>query len=230
MVYETGFGLMIEFIGPLYNWLQQFTNPNLRLDSLDFWPHYSSNWTVTQSNSQSYFTTGGLQPISSSWQQAPWDSRPVFSFFINWTLAVIVLMQHPLWREDESVVYNCCWSSPAQSFSSRSPAGLMTIFCCLRFETPPDWRARSSHLYPPRDKMAQLYPQKLGYLFVASYDSQGYGGGIRPSGRTTQKTHQLPSNGCSLVLRIRCRGMCLLARCLAMALCVTIYLSLFGKF
>jgi hypothetical protein len=28
--------------------------------------------------------------------------------------------------------------------------------------------------------MARLYPQALGSLFVASYDSQGYGGGIRP--------------------------------------------------
>jgi hypothetical protein len=27
--------------------------------------------------------------------------------------------------------------------------------------------------------VAQLYPQALGSLFVASYDSQGYGGGIR---------------------------------------------------
>jgi hypothetical protein len=26
--------------------------------------------------------------------------------------------------------------------------------------------------------MAQLYPRALGSLFVASYDSQGYGGGI----------------------------------------------------
>jgi hypothetical protein len=28
--------------------------------------------------------------------------------------------------------------------------------------------------------MVQLYPQALGSLFVAFYDSQGYGGGIRP--------------------------------------------------
>jgi hypothetical protein len=42
---------------------------------------------------------------------------------------------------------------PAQSFSGPSPLGLETIFYCLRFET--------SH-------------------FVASYDSQGHGGGIRP--------------------------------------------------
>jgi hypothetical protein len=31
----------------------------------------------------------------------------------------------------------------------------------------------------PRNKVAHLYPQALGSLFVASYDSQGYGGGIR---------------------------------------------------
>jgi hypothetical protein len=28
--------------------------------------------------------------------------------------------------------------------------------------------------------MTRLYLQALGSLFVASYDSQGYGGGIRP--------------------------------------------------
>jgi hypothetical protein len=32
----------------------------------------------------------------------------------------------------------------------------------------------------PRNRAAQLYTQELGSLFVASYDSQGYGGGIRP--------------------------------------------------
>jgi hypothetical protein len=31
----------------------------------------------------------------------------------------------------------------------------------------------------PRNRVAQLYPQALGSLFVASYDSQGCGGGIR---------------------------------------------------
>jgi hypothetical protein len=31
----------------------------------------------------------------------------------------------------------------------------------------------------PRSTVAQLYPQALGYLFVPSYDSQGYGGIIR---------------------------------------------------
>jgi hypothetical protein len=31
-----------------------------------------------------------------------------------------------------------------------------------------------------RNRVAQLYPQAPGSLFVASYDSQGYGEGIRP--------------------------------------------------
>jgi hypothetical protein len=44
-----------------------------------------------QSQNQSYFTTGGLPPISSSWRRAPWDSRPEF-FFLNWTPALIVLI------------------------------------------------------------------------------------------------------------------------------------------
>jgi hypothetical protein len=65
-----------------------------------------------------------------------------------------VSVGRPLWREDGSVFcICCCWSLSAQSFSGPSPLGLTTIFYCLRFETS---------------------------LFVASYDSQGHGGGIRP--------------------------------------------------
>jgi hypothetical protein len=48
-----------------------------------------------------------------------------------------------------SDVYNCCWSSPAQSFSGLSPAGLVTLFYCLRFKTSSTRRAWSPYLYPP---------------------------------------------------------------------------------
>jgi hypothetical protein len=47
---------------------------------------------------------------------------------------------------------NCSWPSSAQSFSGPTPVGLVTIIYSLRFATS---------------------------LFVASHDSQGYGGGIR---------------------------------------------------
>jgi hypothetical protein len=33
-------------------------------------------------------------------------------------------------------------------------------------------------LISPRKRVARLQPQALGSLFVASYDAQGYGGGI----------------------------------------------------
>jgi hypothetical protein len=36
-----------------------------------------------QCQSQSYFTTGGLPPINSSWRQAPWDSQPEFFLQLN---------------------------------------------------------------------------------------------------------------------------------------------------
>jgi hypothetical protein len=39
------------------------------------------NWT--HSKSQSYFTTGSLLPIISSWRQAHWDSRPAIFFQLN---------------------------------------------------------------------------------------------------------------------------------------------------
>jgi hypothetical protein len=42
----------------------------------------------------------------------------------------------------------------------------------------------------PRKRVARLYPQALGSLFVASYDSQAYGGDIRPRLHTGfQLTH-----------------------------------------
>jgi hypothetical protein len=62
-------------------------------------------------------------------------------------------MGRSLWREDVSVAYNFCWPLPGQSFSGPPPVGLANIFYCLRFETS---------------------------IFVNFYDSQGYGGGIRP--------------------------------------------------
>jgi hypothetical protein len=37
---------MIEFIGPLYKLLQDFTDHYLPLGTRDFWPHYSSNWSL----------------------------------------------------------------------------------------------------------------------------------------------------------------------------------------
>jgi hypothetical protein len=65
----------------------------------------------------------------------------------------------PVGREDKCVIYNCCWPYPGQSFSGLSLAGVMTIFYCLRFETPPTWRARSPYLCPPRTGWPSYTPR-----------------------------------------------------------------------
>jgi hypothetical protein len=47
------------------------------------------------------------------------------------------------------------------------------------FETPPSWRARSTYLHPPGTWWPVIH-RTLGSIFVASDDSQGGGGVIRP--------------------------------------------------
>jgi hypothetical protein len=42
----------------------------------------------------------------------------------------------PLRREVRSVVFSCCYASPAKSFQGLCPTGLLTLFYCLDFETP----------------------------------------------------------------------------------------------
>jgi hypothetical protein len=94
-----------------------------------------------QSQSQSYFTTGGLPPISSSWRQAPWDSRPAFFFQLN------SCFHSPYVTSSLARGWVCRLQLLMALVSS--PAGLMTTFYSLKFETFPTWRARSPYLYPP---------------------------------------------------------------------------------
>jgi hypothetical protein len=88
-------------------------------------------------------------------------------------------MRHPLWREDGFVIYsyNCFCALPEQSFWSPSPAELTTIIHCL-FLYNPNLQGEVPVFLSPRNRVAQLYPRALGSLFVASYSSQGCGGGI----------------------------------------------------
>jgi hypothetical protein len=62
-----------------------------------------------------------------------------------------------------------------QSFLGPSPLGLAYIFYCLRFDSP-NLEGQVPVFISPGNRVARLYPQALGSLFVASYVSQGYGG------------------------------------------------------
>jgi hypothetical protein len=97
------------------------------------------------SESEPYVTTDG-QSAGLSWNKAP-----ILALLSD--SCGFVDVGRSLWREDGSVVYNCCWSSPAQSFSSPSPVALVTIFNVsdlrLPFSSPPMIRRATVEVFDP---------------------------------------------------------------------------------
>jgi hypothetical protein len=76
-----------------------------------------------------------------------------------------------------------------QSLSGLSPTGLKTIFYYPNFLDNSNLEGQVPVF--PRNRVAQLYPQVLDSLFVASYDSESYGGGILTSLHTDTTTGQI---------------------------------------
>jgi hypothetical protein len=83
-----------------------------------------------------------------------------------------VNVRSPLWREYGVVLYKCCWSSPAKSLSGPSLEGVMSIFYCLRFGFP------HPECHIPQEQGGTVIPNGTEFPFFATYDSQGYVGGI----------------------------------------------------
>jgi hypothetical protein len=99
-------------------------------------------------------TTDG-QSVNLSRCQVPiWGPRRDFCYCQT---VADLLMWGALYGDRAGVIYNCVWSSPAQSFSERSTAGLMAIFYCLRFETPPT--------YIPPEEGGPVIPPGTGFPF-----------------------------------------------------------------
>jgi hypothetical protein len=129
--------------------------PNLKYEYLSIYLEElkKTKKNVTQDSrfsrqSQSHFMTGGLPPIISFWRQAAWDSRPVFFFFQLNTFGYSPYVTSSLMRGWVCRLQLLLGLASAVILSSES-RGTMTIFYCLRFETPPTWRTRSPYLYPP---------------------------------------------------------------------------------
>jgi hypothetical protein len=80
-----------------------------------------------------------------------------FIFQLN-TCGYSLYVTSSLWREDGSVVYNCCWCSPAHSFSDPSPAGRMSTYYCLRLETS-QLGGLDPHIYIPQERGGPVIPQ-----------------------------------------------------------------------
>jgi hypothetical protein len=115
------------------NWLAFFMSKYIRHGRI--WGSYAFGLAISVGRSESEqlydwrFTAHQFILATSS-------LRLTAIIFFNWTLAVIVVMYHRLWREDGSIIYNCCWPLSAQLFSGPSPAGLMTVLTVWKLRLP----------------------------------------------------------------------------------------------
>jgi hypothetical protein len=66
----------------------------------------------------------------------------------------------------------------AVMLASKSPSTCDHILLCQIWDSP-NLEDQVPIFISPRKRVAQLYPQALGSLFISSYYSQVYGGGIR---------------------------------------------------
>jgi hypothetical protein len=116
---------------------------------------------LSSSQSQSHVTTDG-QSVNLSWCQAPiWGSRPYF--YCCQTVAGL-LMCGALSDERTGLPFTIAAGPRQRShFWVRVP-GLVTIFYCLRFETPPTWRARC-RIYIPQEQGGPVIPPGTGFPF-----------------------------------------------------------------
>jgi hypothetical protein len=86
-----------------------------RLHTGTFWSQCQSQ---SQSQSQSHIATDG-QSVSKSWCRAPSGAHGQILITL-WQLRSC-FVGRPLWREEGSVFFICCWPLPAQSFLGPSP-------------------------------------------------------------------------------------------------------------
>jgi hypothetical protein len=93
----------------------------------------------------------------------PSGTRDQFLFSSSLKLSLdscgFVIMERPIWQEDGSIIYSCCWSSPVQFLLGPNSAGLVTKCYCLSFGTPPVWRARFPYLFPQEQDSTVLPPR-----------------------------------------------------------------------
>jgi hypothetical protein len=82
-----------------------------------FWLEVGSISLARLFQSPSYRTTD-RQSASLSWFQATIRARDQFFFSVKLSLdnCRFLILWRPLWREDGSVIYCCCWSATVQDY------------------------------------------------------------------------------------------------------------------
>jgi hypothetical protein len=112
----------------------------------------------SQSQSQSYFTTGGLLPISSSWRQAPSDSRPLFQLNI---FGYSPYVTSSLTRGWVCRLQLLLVRASADILRSESHRTHDHILLCQIGDSP-NLEGQVPVFISPRNRVARLYPQALG--------------------------------------------------------------------
>jgi hypothetical protein len=153
-----------------HNQLQEFTvnlQPNPSSLTAEDSLHSRSRSTTDFCQSRSHVTTGS-QSASLFWCQAPiWDFWPDFYYCQT---AAGLLMWGALSDERTGLSFTTA-VGPRQRSHSRVR---------VPWDSWPYFTVSDSILPKPGEPGPRIYiPQELGSLFIASYDSQGYVGGIR---------------------------------------------------
>jgi hypothetical protein len=131
----------------------------LQLHALRSFLHRPQYRTASQSQSQghSYFTTGGLPPISSSWRKAPWDSRPVF--FSTEHLRLQSLCN--ILSDERMGLSFIIAAGPRQ----HSILGSESRILLPQIGDSPNLEDHVPVFISPRNRVAQLYPPGTGFNF-----------------------------------------------------------------
>jgi hypothetical protein len=104
------------------------------------------------------------QPVCPSVRPPSSTQEHFFSYPGNSSLGScwFLIMGCPLWQEERFIIYSCCWALPAQYFSGLNSAGLMTIFSASILRLL-QLGGQVPIFISSRSRVAQLYPQALGF-------------------------------------------------------------------
>jgi hypothetical protein len=99
------------------------------------------------------------------------ESESLYDFILATRLLRITTSNFffPIWTlADESVVYNCCWSSKAQAFSGPRPAGFMTHFTVSDSRLPQPG-GPGPRIYIPHEQDCPVIPPGTGFQLKAEF-------------------------------------------------------------